>query len=187
MQANQTLAVRSAPMLGLLDIMAVTRLITVKELARSFLNQMLTPVLAACTIKLSQQPQLTNQFLSRVCKFLLIGVARGQQGQNWQSTNEPKAGRPYSICTFRSFCLTKNFYLSRQNTPKFNILRSKTKKFSGEWALPPPQTPKWGGEHPYPRPTPPAPQIDPRKKFDKSCPALCPPPPNSWPRLCFFC
>jgi len=69
---------------------------------------------------------------------------RSQRGGQWERGNspknprlaehrKPKAGRPYSICT-----LTLN--LSRENrpTPKFTILRAKTKKKSGET---PPQTP----------------------------------------------
>jgi len=74
--------------------------------------------------------------------------------QDWQSTKNRRLEGPIPCVLI--------FNLSRQNKPKFTILRSKTKKKF-----------QWGGETSSPHPTPSAPlafapQFDPRKKIDKS-------------------
>jgi len=75
----------------------------------------------------------------------------------------------------------KTLNLSRQNTPKFTILRSKTKNVL---PLPRPLI-QWGGGCPLPHTPPPsvplAPQMDPQQKFHKSSSLL--PKTNSWLRL----
>jgi len=56
----------------------------------------------------------------------------------------------YVVCILQFGCI--NFYT--KNAPKLAILSSKIKKFSGEGALPLPQTPPSGeGDTPSPHPT----------------------------------
>jgi len=56
------------------------------------------------------------------------------------------------MCTFGAFAEgKKTLNLSRQNAPKFTILRSKTKKFS---AASPDPCPRGEGDTPSPHPTP---------------------------------
>jgi len=93
-------------------------------------------IYAAAELNLSERRQCQN------VPIFHIGVAtvRGTEGaiapriQDWQSPKKLKAGRTYSICTFRAFAQWKTLNLSHQNSPFWYQKRKikKTKKFSDE-------------------------------------------------------
>jgi len=91
-------------------------------------------------MEMKQNDKLINVFVKQSVNLLNCALfkprhRRSQGGtggsppriQDWQSTKNRRLEGPISYVLFTAFALQKTLNLSSQKTPKFTILRSKTK------------------------------------------------------------